>query len=92
MEYGSGDVKGYVSEDKLCLSNSSDCTNDFKFILGMTQTGLDSLGCGGLIGLSLSDGLNDEGVNYDLFIDKMKANGAISNGVFSFSINPDTTA
>ena len=35
--------------------------------------------------------MNDEGKNYDLFIDKMKEDGAISNGVFSFSINPDTT-
>ena len=33
LDYGSGTVNGYVSEDMICLSQNQ-CSDDFKFILG----------------------------------------------------------
>ena len=73
IHYGSGDVYGYNSHDKVCIT-STDCADDYSFLnIGM-HSNLYSLKASGIVGMSPTDA-NENG---HLFIVKMKRSGVIS--------------
>lgn len=82
LNYGSGSVIGYQSNDRVCL-NKDMCTDDkFSFLLVVRQEGLKSLASAGLVGLSPK--YFEKGA--DQFTTKLKAAGAIDSTAFSISI------
>jgi hypothetical protein len=81
LHYGTGDVYGYNSLDRVCIKPGK-CADDFSFLTVGMQTGLDSLATSGILGLSPN---NDSPTN-DLFIIKMKKAGIIDKAIFSIMI------
>ena len=72
LHYGSGDVYGYNSFDKVCLKPLF-CDPNFSFYSIVYQSNLEVLAASGILGMSPKDS-EDRG---ELFISKMKKSGVI---------------
>ena len=87
FHYGIGNTYGYNGFDKVCLTKENVCTDsDFSHFLIGYQQSLDGMSVSGLVGLSPA--VSAESRN-DLLVDKLLANRAIDERVFSFSVNLD---
>lgn len=84
LYYGSGSVNGQNGFDTVCLTHDR-CVDGFSFVAVHSQDGLSSIRSSGLVGLSpyKFDPASD------LFIAKMKEEGAIDTAMFSLSIGMD---
>ena len=81
LHYGSGDVYGFNSHDKVCLTPTQ-CAESFSFMSVGMQRGLGSLMSSGIVGMSP----NHYEKMGDLFIEKMRDAGVINKAVFSLMI------
>ena len=68
--------------DKVCISNSSDCVDNFKFYAISSQTGLDSED--GILGLS-----PDELGNGPSYVAALKQQNLIDQKMVSFFLSQD---
>ncbi|CDW80046.1 pepsinogen a [Stylonychia lemnae] len=86
VTYGTGQVRGYLSQDQVCLQkNLSSCLQEFQFLSVFETYELGGLKSDGVIGLAPSS--YRSGPN--LFIDELYQNGLIENRVFSFYMAND---
>jgi len=72
LHYGSGDVYGYNSHDKVCILPDH-CADAFSFLTVGMQQGLSTLKTSGIVGMSP----NHYEKMGDLFIEKMRESGVI---------------
>lgn len=81
LHYGSGDVYGYNSHDRVCIVKGK-CANNFSFMTIGMQRGLSTLRTSGIVGMSP----NHFEKMGDLFIEKMRDAGVINKAIFSLMI------
>ena len=85
--YGKGEVKGYLSQDQVCLSDRDDaCVKDYKLLTINYAKDFAGLKADGVLGLAPSN----QGGNSNLFIDELYNAGVVKQKTFGFYLAPYT--
>ena len=88
LTYGSGSVTGTFDTDRVCLtSDTTKCSDDFKFLGVSTATGMSGLNAAGLCGMKPDLGESD---TYQL-VPKLKDSGAIDKAQFTMHLRDTGT-
>eukprot|EP00347_Sterkiella_histriomuscorum_P006554 403352331 len=86
--YGSGKVRGFFSQDQVCLTPGetlATCITDYRFLAVDKTQDLDRLKADGVLGLAPSS----QRTRASLFIDELYQNGIIDNRIFAFYMAED---
>jgi len=74
VSYGTGQMYGYISSDRVCLTETA-CASKIDFLSAVETEGLNSVKADGIVGLAPSS----QGSQAELFVTELVRNGLISN-------------